>query len=405
MQSKTIALSNEQIIKYQLDTDITQLNDTQTALVFRYFKKRSKGAFYFTIWLEGKIRWKKLGPFPNISTTTAKKAMIIAEQQLRLSALQGKVSSVPFSNLKSVGDVLYWYLERVQQDQELTAQTKKRVSSAINAHLLPCLGQLPIKDLNRQSVDEYLMWPLQQGLKHSSIRQIFQVLKQAFKRAKGTGVLNVNPISSCNCSQFISGKVVAKPARLTAIDLPRIFAELEQAPVPLQTLILMMLLFGSRIGETRLTKWSDLDKRANFWRLRAENTKTKRAHRLPLTDIAWQILNRHRRCLVGPAKRSAYLFTKRRDIKLPISAQYASQRVSSLANKDWSAHDLRKLARTQWLELGIDYVIGEFLMNHQLRALDQAYIQTFADVKCIEALTTWHRYLFDHGLGAFLSQR
>jgi len=405
MQSEKVMLSNELINEYQLEAHITQLRDIKSPLIFRYFKEREKGAFYFVIWLHGKAHWKKLGLFPNISTTTAKKAMAIAEKQLRLSALHGNVSSVPFSSLKFVGDVLYWYQERVQQDQELTLGTKNRIISAINAHLLPCIGQLTIKEINRSTLDEYLMWPLQKKLKNSSIRQIFQVLKQAFKRAEGTGVIINNPISYCKFTQFISGKVVIKPARLTAIDLPKIFADIEKAPPSMQTLVLMMLLFGSRIGETRLTKWCDLDKRANFWRIRAENTKTKQAHRLPLTSVAWQVLNRHRQSVEGPAKRSPYLFPKRTNIKYPIDAQYASQRVSMLGNKDWSAHDLRKFARTSWQELGVDYVIGEFLINHQLRSLDQAYIQTFSDAKCMEALTTWHHYLFEHGLGAFLSQR
>jgi len=404
-QNKTITISNEVIHHYQAQTSITQLTDSHSGLVFRYWRDRRHGSFYCVIWLLGKRQWKKLGSFPKLSTTTAKKALRIAEQHLSLAAQQGKVAEVAVAPMKQVADVLDWYLVRVEQDKQLSVHSQKGIKSVINAHLLPLLGRVVITELHRQVLDEQLMWPLQQKLKPSTLRQIFQVLKRAFKRGVGAGILLDDPMANFVFKEFVSKKITAKIGRLSVVDLPHLYVLLEDAPTNVQTMILMMLLFGTRVGETRLACWRDFDRRANTWRIRAQETKTKRSLRLPLTDVAWQVLNLHRQRLVGPARRSDYLFAKSSDSKLSVSAPYASQQVSSLAQQEWSSHDLRKLARTSWLELGVDYIIGEFLLNHQLRAVDQAYIQTFADVKCAEALTTWHHYLMEHGLGAFLSRR
>jgi len=404
-QSKTLELTNEVILTNLNCTEIKQLNDSRTNIVFRYDKSRSKGTFSLVKWIEGRNRWVKLGRYPDISTTIARKAALIAEEQLTLSSLQGKIADVTPSSIKKIADVLHWYLVRVQQDKSMAVHSRKGVYSVINAHLLPRVGYIKVKELTRSKLDEQLMWPLQQTLKPSTLRQVFQILKRAVKRADGAGIIINDPMALFAFKEFVIRKINVKPARLTAVDLPRIFDDIQKAPANVQIMMLTMLMFGTRVGETSLARWNDFDQRAHFWRIPADHTKTKQPHRLPMTDLAQQVLNCHRQQLKGPTKRSQYLFAKRHDPKVPITPQYASQQVSKYARGGWSAHDLRKLARTLWLELGIDYVIGEFLLNHQLRAVDQAYIQTFADKKCMEALICWHRYLFEHGLSEFLSLR
>jgi integrase len=59
----------------------------------------------------------------------------------------------------------------------------------------------------------------------------------------------------------------------------------------------------------------------------------------------------------------------------------------------FSAHDLRKFARSCWATIGIDYWVSERLLNHKQKGLDAVYIKADAlDVKHA-ALTQYHQWL------------
>ncbi|OBU32036.1 hypothetical protein [Photobacterium kishitanii] len=66
--------------------------------------------------------------------------------------------------------------------------------------------------------------------------------------------------------------------------------------------------------------------------------------------------------------------------------------------KAWSAHDLRKRARSIWAELGVDYIVCEYLLNHARDKLDQAYIHTHMELQKKEALETYHKWLKKDGV-------
>jgi len=152
-------------------------------------------------------------------------------------------------------------------------------------------------------------------------------------------------------------------------------------------------------------RWSAFDFKGRLWRIPAADTKTGQAHLLPLTSATVMLLQQHRMVLSHRMKRCDWLFPKVTDHRLPQTAQAGSQQIGKVAQGRWSAHDVRKLCRTSWTELGIDHLIGELLLNHQPTQLDKAYIQTLAQAQCRAALNTWHHYLEDNGLSEFLSAR
>jgi len=393
MTTTQIKITDKAIAQYGTESNKTHLKDTGSPLYFRYHKSRNMGTFSLVKRIQGKNKWIRLGCYPEISTTTARKALTIALQRLTLKLQQGEFSEVSFNSNNTVSNILTWYLSRNQMTKVLSKHTKKGVKSVIERHLLPKIGHLALKQVSRQTLDKQLFWPLQQQLKPSTIKQVFQILKRAFKSALGVGLINENPMVSISFKELVAMKVTAKASRLTVIDLPKIFKQVEQSPSSVKTLTLLMLLFATRVGETSQAKWSDFDRRNNLWRLPGDNTKTKQAHRLPMTVLVWKLLENHKQNLPKKQQRSPWVFPKASNNKQAITEQYASQQVSQLAKGQWSAHDLRKLARTAWLELGVDYMIGEFLLNHKLNQVNQAYIQTFADEKCQEAINTWHQYL------------
>ncbi len=67
--------------------------------------------------------------------------------------------------------------------------------------------------------------------------------------------------------------------------------------------------------------------------------------------------------------------------------------VRSVSLGEWTAHDLRKLARTCWADLGVDYMVAEQLLNHSMTKLDQAYIHTYMENQKRSAIELWHGHL------------
>jgi integrase len=169
---------------------------------------------------------------------------------------------------------------------------------------------------------------------------------------------------------------------------------IERAPLE-SMLALMMLCHGTRLGETRQARWKNINLTTRLWFIPAADTKTKAEHTLPLTDQACALIERHRAIQQAAGYQGPFLFPGRSGAA--ISATNASTLFADLAKGNWSSHDLRKVARTAWADLGVDYMVGEMLLNHAMKDLDATYIHTTAEGMKRKALEMWHEHLDRHG--------
>jgi integrase len=163
-------------------------------------------------------------------------------------------------------------------------------------------------------------------------------------------------------------------------------------------LALMMLAHGTRIGETRMARWSEISLAAAEWFIPAANTKTRTEHRLPLTAQVEALLVRYRSIQQVQGYEGVYLFPNRRGLSL--SETQASAVFTRLGQGEWTSHDLRKVSRSTWTDLGIDGHIGEMLLNHTLGKIASTYIHTQAMQQRRAALEKWHAWLDQVGFTA-----
>ena len=167
---------------------------------------------------------------------------------------------------------------------------------------------------------------------------------------------------------------------------------------------LMMLCHGTRISETRLAKWENVDlAEGGEWFIPAGDAKTKADHRLPITRQVRELLTAYRARQIAGGYSGSYLFP-RGDGK-PLSESQGQDVFDRVAGAEpWTSHDLRKIARSMWADLGVDYLIGELLLNHALDDLDAAYIHTHAQALKRDALERWHCWLESRGLSFFATR-
>lgn len=151
-----------------------------------------------------------------------------------------------------MGEVLAWFAERMAKDRNLSDKRKKTAASAIKCHLIPRLGEVPLADLDRQTLDRLLMWPLQEILKIDTVRLVFQLLAKAFRQAMVLRLIDKNPMQGIKFSDFSKAKVRVKPSKLRVAHLDDLIVSLieEFETHPEDALLaLLMLCHGNRVGK------------------------------------------------------------------------------------------------------------------------------------------------------------
>lgn len=383
MATERIQISDAVIRRLADSPAVTELADTRNGhLRFRYHARRQSGSWYLVRHHHGKTKWQRLGRWPELPTK---------QVATRMPDLLGKMAanddqSPVMDSMETLGDVLNWYLVRTDSDRSLSKRRRSGVSSMVQRHLLPLVGTLPLTAANHQQLDEDLIWPLQGRYELSTVRQILSTLQTAMRKAVTLKLIAQNPLAGIKFTDFIQSPIVPKGAALRPDDLPTLLKDLDKADREPAMLCWMMLLFGTRIGETRQAAVSEFDAGGAWWHIPAEHTKTKQPHKLPLTPFAsdklTNYLHGHTSRLIFPNGRGGC-----------ISETTANQWVQDVSGRNWTAHDLRKLARTCWMDLGVDYLVAEMLLNHKLKRMDSTYIHTYADKKKREALEGWHHRL------------
>ncbi|WP_065758848.1 tyrosine-type recombinase/integrase [Pseudomonas defluvii] len=379
-------------IRKQAAGSVRQLRDPRfPELRFRYSTTdRTKGAWHVVV----RGKWGKAGNYPSINAKLMQATLpaILARRSIDPDATSTTTSWT------TVGDVLTWYADRMSRDRGLSAKRKASAQSALRCHLMPRLQALELASLNRASLDRLLMWPMQEQYELSFVRSVYGVLAVAFRQATRLALLGVNPMATLKYTDFVQTRIKPKPAQLRGDDLPALLQDLaeriERAPLE-SMLALMMLCHGTRLGETRQARWKNLNLGTGQWFIPAPDTKTKAEHVLPLTAQACALIERYRSLQQASGYQGPFLFPGRAGGA--ISAAMASTLFKGMTKGEWSSHDLRKVARTAWADLGVDYMVGEMLLNHAMKDLDATYIHTTAEGLKRRALELWHQHLDTQG--------
>ncbi|MGH8334490.1 MAG: tyrosine-type recombinase/integrase [Pseudomonas fluorescens] len=396
IKTLTVKLSDAEIQRNAKLEHVRDLRDaSHPALHFRFAKNRARGSWY----LLNKRQWHRIGAFPDLST----KQVVAALPAVRLRVAADGAASV--SGWVTVGELLDWFADRMARSRSLSAKRRSAGKSAISCQLKPRLDDLLLRDVSAQTLDKLLMWPSQEELSLSYVQQLYRLLAVAFRQARKLDLIPVNPMAELKFVNFTTARILPKAARLRDVQLPELVAQLterfDSAPSDAM-LALMMLCHGTRIGETRQTRWADIALLERDWFLPAAHTKTKTELRVPLTDQVCSLLQRYRGLQAAQGYEGAFLFPSRRGAAL--SENQASAVFTRLGQGAWTSHDLRKVARTAWTDLGVDGHIGEMLLNHSLGKIASTYINTQAKEQRRLALVKWHNWLDERGFKAIHQQ-
>lgn len=377
-----------------------RLSESGSGIVFVYYKRETRhciGSFY-TITRKGKKpKWVQLGRYPSIDIDTAKeKARLVNARMDNDTSVNASLSHY---DTNTVGQILELYLKSVEVDAESASESRLRnINSAIKNHLSPRIGHYDYDVLCPAFVLSELYQPMMRDkYKLSYITIVIRTLASAYRYVTKLQLIEHNPISTLRLDSMTTIKVKPKAMCIETYELKDAIASIKQKRcIKTRMQSVLMLMYATRLDETVNTLWSQFDFDDCTWIVREEMTKTDSRHVLPLTDYAIDILKTYKRLRRKTNNRGKALFPAKHNPRAIMNSTYACKKVSD--GNNFSSHDFRKVARSWWQQHGIDYYIGEVLLNHKKAATDEAYIQSLLFDQCKIALDKWHAHLFNVGL-------
>lgn len=181
---------------------------------------------------------------------------------------------------------------------------------------------------------------------------------------------------------------------LTDNEIRCFFQATEEDGYPFGLLFRLLLVTAQRRDEVGLAAWSEFDLDAQLWTIPREKTKGDRAHEVPLSTLALELLDELPR--QGPL-----LFSTSTDGARPVSGySHAKARVTARMEEisgveipDWRLHDLRRTAGTGMAAVGVPVSTISRVLNHAEGGVTKIYNRfSYADEKR-DALDRWGQRL------------
>ncbi|MEX0686785.1 MAG: tyrosine-type recombinase/integrase [Balneolales bacterium] len=254
----------------------------------------------------------------------------------------------------------------------LRSKTKVEYSRIIDTELIPVLGKLPIKEIDKASIISLLDNKAIKNGKKTMANRIRARLHSIFEFGISRDIIQTNPVTSIK--KYTEGEV-KRERYYSYEEIKKLWDAFENQEEPMQSVFKILLICGQRSTETRQMKWKHI--KNNIWTIPAELSKSNREHHIPLPDMAIQIIE-NLRPISG---KSDYVFESPRLKNQPIEwLKKATKKVrketvdidiekdKKMKNPgvpDFRLHDLRRTAATHMASLNIDRTVLGKLLNHK----------------------------------------
>jgi integrase len=149
----------------------------------------------------------------------------------------------------------------------------------------------------------------------------------------------------------------------------------------------LLLVTAQRPGEIAALAWEDIDDAEGIWTIPADKAKNGRAHRVPLSPLALEILSSL------PHRDSGPVFSSPIDPTKPITRAALARllyRGRTVMKTDlFTPHDLRRTAASKMASMGIPRLTISKVLNHADEGITAVYDRHSYDAEKRAALLAW----------------
>ena len=260
--------------------------------------------------------------------------------------------------------------------------TQKSYAYYLRVHLIPGLGDLPLREISREPIQGLLNAKLAAGLAWETVHHLQCALSKILGTAVEWGYIEANPVRMTRLPRRT--RIKAK-AVLTPVQLRLLLARL---PEPSRSLVLLLVLTGMRIGELLALRWRNVDLGSRLVRVEEtvydghfDEPKSNHSVRLiPLGPLAIAVLAERRR--LGCQDGTRLVFSSRKGTTLDRHTLLARQlkptaQALGLGNVNW--HLLRHSNATLHDSLGTPLGTVQALLGHSSSEITrQVYLHSLA---------------------------
>lgn len=307
-----------------------------------------------------KVQRYTIGTFPAISLS---KARSIADD-LHLKVKQGidpqeeKLNARAEPRQLTISELSKEYEDRHFLKLKKTTQDDYR--RRINNVIVPALGDIYVKDLDRITIIDFLEEiAFEHGKDGAPIQsnRVRAVLSSMYSFAVDKAICDFNPVQTVKPI----GEEKSRNRVYSEKEIKLLWEHFCFETEPFSSVFKMLLITGQRLRETRRMKWKHL--KNDIWIIPEEETKASRTHFVPLSTLALKILE-ERKEISGD---SDFVFESPVNPGEPIYwLQNAAARIRRASKiDDFRIHDLRRTVASFMAEQGVSRTVLGKILNHK----------------------------------------
>jgi integrase len=267
--------------------------------------------------------------------------------------------------------------EEFMADHAKNLRTKDEMQRMINVDLLPVWGDKPIASITRADAKALIREKARKA--PIAANRLLSLVSKIFTWALDEEIIQASPAVRLKRP----GEEQERERSLTDDEIKVLWTVFTAMGYPFGHGLKFLLVTGQRRGEVGGMKWSEID--GDGWKLPGALAKSKQGHRVPLSTLALEILER---C----PNLGDYVFMSGRGLEPLEGWDGAKRRADSFLAEPiepWRIHDLRRTMATQMRSLGVDRLVVSKLLNHAESGITKTYDRYAADPEKAAAMERW----------------
>lgn len=246
----------------------------------------SSGRKTWAVWYrhQGRSRRVTLGVYPALGLADARK---LANTMLRDIALGGDPAGTKKDQREAdtFRELANEYIERHAKRHKKSWKEDRR---ALDRDLIPALGNLKAASIKRRDILKVLEGIHERGAPVLANRTL-EIVKKMFNWAVEQELLDFSPATVIKPL----GQEKARERVLTDDEIRAVWKALESERPKVRAIFQLLFLTAQRKGEVSRMAADQIDESSAVWTIPAANSKNGRAHRVPLSPPALEIVRNH----------------------------------------------------------------------------------------------------------------
>ncbi|MFZ5579252.1 MAG: tyrosine-type recombinase/integrase [Pseudomonadota bacterium] len=313
--------------------------------------------------VDGKETTATLGNYPDMSLTDARRAAADVRAMAKEGVNPSLAKKAEEQAKRAERSNTFEAVAREFIDHRrphVAPETAEDMETRFTGYLFPKIGTLPIADIDAPTLLHHLQAIAKQSA-HMAKKQRADA-SRVFRYAMVTGRCTADPAAAVD--GMLPKTRVEHRARLRIEDMGGFFKRLKAGSIgaSTQNALRLLILTAVRPGEVAGARWEEFDFERNEWAIPAERTKKRRAHIVPLSTHALDLLDQQR-LLSG---RLEHVFPNARQPRKPLWPETLLQALRRLdyTGEEATAHGFRGTFSTTMHEHGWRSDVIEMQLAH-----------------------------------------